>query len=150
MKKVLLVFVLMIFLLTSCGEDFNVSLADEDYSSMIAPNILECGDDVGVGGEVYYYIIDKNTGVVYLAFDSYERHGLTLMVNRDGSPITAEQLGIKYWGDRMIKFMSEHWVIIYGMLMFEIGQLVGYLRGKRWRNEETNSDVDIDSDARIM
>lgn len=31
----------------------------------------------------------------------------------------------------MIKFMSEHWVIIYGMLMFEIGQLVGYFRGKR-------------------
>ena len=31
----------------------------------------------------------------------------------------------------MIKFMSEHWVIIYGMLMFEIGQLAGYLRGKR-------------------
>lgn len=96
MKKMLLVFVLMIFLLTSCGEDLNVSLADKDYSSMITPNILECGDDIGVGGEVYYYIIDKNTGVVYLTYDAYGRHGLTLMVNRDGSPITAEQLGIKY------------------------------------------------------
>ena len=96
MKKVLLVFILMIFLLTSCGENLNVSLADEDYSSMVTPNILECGDDIGVGGEVYYYIIDKNTGVVYLAHDEYERHGITLMVNRDGSPITAEQLGINY------------------------------------------------------
>lgn len=92
----LLVFILMVFLLTSCGEYPNVSWADEDYSSMITPNILECGDDIGVGGEAYYYIIDKNTGVVYLAFDAYGRHGLTLMVNRDGSPITAEQLGIKY------------------------------------------------------
>ena len=96
MKKILLVFVLMIFLLTSCGETLNVSSADKDYSSMVTPNILECGDNIGTGGGVYYYIIDKNTGVVYLAYDAYRRHGLTLMVNRDGSPITAEQLGIKY------------------------------------------------------
>lgn len=98
MKKVLLVFILMIFLLTSCGENLNglnVSSADKDYSSMVTPNILECGDD-RTGGGIYYYIIDKNTGVVYLAHDEYERHGITLMVNRDGSPITAEQLGINY------------------------------------------------------
>lgn len=31
----------------------------------------------------------------------------------------------------MIEFMSEHWVIIYGMMMFGIGQLAGYLKGKR-------------------
>ncbi len=31
----------------------------------------------------------------------------------------------------MIKFMSEHWVIIYGMMMFGIGELAGYLKGKR-------------------
>lgn len=31
----------------------------------------------------------------------------------------------------MIKFMSEHWVIIYGMMMFGIGELVGYIKGKR-------------------
>ena len=31
----------------------------------------------------------------------------------------------------MIEFMSEHWVIIYGMMMFGIGQLVGYIKGKR-------------------
>ena len=31
----------------------------------------------------------------------------------------------------MIKFMSEHWVIIYGMFMFGMGELVGYIRGKR-------------------
>ena len=31
----------------------------------------------------------------------------------------------------MIEFMSEHWVAIYGMLMFEIGELVGYIRGRR-------------------
>lgn len=31
----------------------------------------------------------------------------------------------------MIKFMLEHWVIIYGMMMFGIGELVGYIKGKR-------------------
>lgn len=31
----------------------------------------------------------------------------------------------------MIKFMSEHWVVIYGMMMFGIGELVGYIKGKR-------------------
>ena len=31
----------------------------------------------------------------------------------------------------MIEFMSEHWVIIYEMMMFGIGQLVGYIKGKR-------------------
>ena len=31
----------------------------------------------------------------------------------------------------MVEFMSEHWVFIYGMLMFGIGELVGYIRGRR-------------------
>ena len=31
----------------------------------------------------------------------------------------------------MIEFMSEHWVAIYGMLMFGIGELVGYIRERR-------------------
>lgn len=93
MKKILLVFILMIFLLTSCSENPNVSWADKDYSSMVTPNILKCGD----GSEgIFYYIIDKNTGVVYLAYDAYQKYGITLMVNRNGSPITAEQLGINY------------------------------------------------------
>ena len=34
-------------------------------------------------------------------------------------------------GDGIIKFISEHWVAIYGMLMFGIGELIGYIRGKR-------------------
>ena len=66
------------------------------YSSMVTPNILECGGDKVTDTGIYYYVIDRNNGVVYLAYDAYRKHALTIMVNRDGSPITAEQLGIKY------------------------------------------------------
>lgn len=29
------------------------------------------------------------------------------------------------------EFMSEHWVLIYGLLLFLLGNIAGYLRGKR-------------------
>lgn len=98
MKKVVILFTLMVFLLVGCGESEhpNIGYADKDYSSMIVPNILECGDDMSTHNNIYYYIVDENTGVVYLSYDGYKRHAITLMVNRDGSPVTAEQLGIKY------------------------------------------------------
>lgn len=29
------------------------------------------------------------------------------------------------------EFMSEHWVILYGILMFGLGEIAGYIKGKR-------------------
>lgn len=31
----------------------------------------------------------------------------------------------------MKEFMSEHWVILYGLLMFVLGEIAGYIKGKR-------------------
>ena len=28
------------------------------------------------------------------------------------------------------EFMSEHWVILYGILMFVIGEIAGYIKGR--------------------
>ena len=41
-------------------------------------------------------IVDKNTGVVYLGYMGYYRYAITVMLNTDGTPVTAEQLGINY------------------------------------------------------
>ncbi len=31
----------------------------------------------------------------------------------------------------MKEFMSEHWVILYGLLLFILGEIAGYIKGKR-------------------
>lgn len=64
----------------------------EEKSQKPQPNIYETG--IGLPG--YSYIVDKNTGVVYLYYSGAQRAGLTVMVNTDGTPITADQLGIEY------------------------------------------------------
>ena len=81
-------------LLTGCSK--NVSEATNDYSNHVVPNIVELGRDNNVISNYYYYSIDRNTGVVYLNYDSYYRHAITVMLNADGTPVTAEQLGIDY------------------------------------------------------
>lgn len=86
MKKFLLM-VTMACVLTSCSP----SNVDTNGDLIPRPKLLTLEDD-----EHYKYIVDKNTGVVYLEYDGYYRHALTVMLNADGTPITAEQLGIKY------------------------------------------------------
>ena len=91
MRKYGIVLALCAVLLTGCSK--NVSEATIDYSNHVAPNIVELGKGGGIG-EYYYYSIDRNTGVVYLNYDSSYRHAITVMLNADGTPVTGEQLGI--------------------------------------------------------
>lgn len=86
MKKLLLM-VTMACVLTSCFP----SNVDADGDLIPRPKLLTLEDS-----EDYTYIVDKNTGVVYLEYDCVNRHALTVMLNADGTPVTAEQLGIKY------------------------------------------------------
>ncbi len=86
MKRFLLI-AIMACILTSCSP----SNVDTNGDLISKPKLLTLEDD-----GCYTYIVDKNTGVVYLEYDSYYRHALTVMLNTDGTPITAEQLGIKY------------------------------------------------------
>lgn len=86
MKKILLM-VTIACILTSCSP----SNVDTNEDLIPRPKILTSENN-----ENYTYIVDKNTGVVYLEYDCVHRHALTVMLNADGTPVTAEQLGIKY------------------------------------------------------
>jgi len=90
-KKVLLLLVIAIIGMSGCSE--NIEKATVNVSSKVKPNVMVTSN---VGNGNYFYLIDRNTGVVYLAYNSYYRWGVTVMLNRDGSPVTAEQLEIEY------------------------------------------------------
>lgn len=96
MKYKILTAILGVLLLTACcgfssNHNSNSSIQVEK-SQEVKPNIYE----TGLSSACYSYIVDKNTGVVYLYYDGNNRAGLTVMVNTDGTPITADQLGISY------------------------------------------------------
>lgn len=89
--KIICACVMLSLLLSGCAKNANKS--DEDISSGITPNILSTSN---LDDGKYFYIVDKNTGVVYLCYDGFRKYGMSVMLNRDGTPITAEQLEIKY------------------------------------------------------
>ena len=91
MKKYWIVLALCAVLLTGCSK--NASEATSNYSNHVAPNIVELGREGGINKH-YYYSLDRNTGVVYLNYVSNYIHSITVMLNADGTPVTAEQLGI--------------------------------------------------------
>lgn len=94
MRKYWIVLALCAALLTGCSK--NTSEGTSNYSNHVVPNIVELGRANGGVSHYYYYSIDRNTGVVYLNYDSYYRHAITVMLNADGTPVTVEQLGIDY------------------------------------------------------
>lgn len=89
--KILLACIILSLPISGCAE--NVSTVDKDTSSGVTPNLLSTSN---IGSGSYFYLVDKNTGVVYLAYRDAHRWGISVMLNRDGTPITAEQLEIKY------------------------------------------------------
>lgn len=94
MRKYRIVLALCVVLLTGCSK--NTSKATNDYSNNVVPNIVELGKATSDTGGYYYYSIDRNTGVVYLNYVSNYIHSITVMLNADGTPVTAEQFGIDY------------------------------------------------------
>ena len=94
MKRFLLM-VTMACILTSCSPS-NVDTNRDLIKDLIPTPKLLTSETTSINGWHYVYIVDKNTGVVYLEYDAVYRHALTVMLNADGTPITAEQLGIKY------------------------------------------------------
>lgn len=47
-----------------------------------------------LGTNKYYYVIDDRTGVVYIAYETGYRGGITVALNSDGTPVTKDQLGL--------------------------------------------------------
>lgn len=87
MKK-LIVILLSMLLLTGCvNNDHKAIVSDQN----ITPNLMSMSDE----GLRFYYVVDRNTHVVYLAFDALYRAGITPLLKADGTPTLAEDLGIK-------------------------------------------------------
>ena len=65
----------------------------EQIKGSIYPNMKVYAVDAGT--KDYYYVVDKNTGVVYIQFEGTRTAGITPALNADGTPMTADQLGLK-------------------------------------------------------
>lgn len=88
--KKILIGLSCILMLIGCGTD--ATSAKENYQN-ITPNIVQIENSYRAS---YFYLLDKNTGVVYLQYSDGYAAGMTVMLNTDGTPVTAEQLGIEY------------------------------------------------------
>lgn len=79
MKK-LIVAILCMFVLTSCG-------VSDDSCELNSPAVRYISKNVEYG-----YIIDENTNNIYLKFSCGRQAGMSIVMNSDGTPMTLEQL----------------------------------------------------------
>ena len=89
MKKISIILAVILLTLTGCGK----SLTRQTNMA----NIYEINVCDG-----YYYAVDKNTSVVYLIYETVYQRSMTAMLNADGSPVTADQLGLTLDGDENV------------------------------------------------
>ena len=90
MKKIIILFMATMFILTGCDN----GVAPTKIQSVVSPDIKVYGADIDSGLR-YFYVVDNKTGVVYIQFDGFKRGGITPALNADGTPMTAEQLGLR-------------------------------------------------------
>ena len=89
MKKVLACFICLALLIVGCkGSRVNNATSYPD-SSYAKPNIIEYRDKWDTG---YFYVADKNTNTVYMAFHTPYLFGITNAVWPDGKPVTVDEL----------------------------------------------------------
>ena len=89
MKKLSVILAVILLTLTGCGK------SPTRQTNMA--NIYEINKCNG-----YYYAVDKNTSVVYLIYEMAYQRSMTAMLNADGSPVTADQLGLTLDGDENV------------------------------------------------
>lgn len=89
MKKISIILAIILITLTGCGKS-------STRQTNVA-NIYEINSGYG-----YYYAVDKNTSVVYLIYEMAYQRSMTAMLNADGSPVTADQLGLTLDGDENV------------------------------------------------
>lgn len=79
----------MLFMLAGCKE--GQSQSTPGYSKeYIEPDISILAKDLD--SYDYFYVLDNNTGVVYLQFTGFRRAGITVALNADGTPVTVDQI----------------------------------------------------------
>lgn len=86
-KKIMLLLFCAV-MLTGCGHEIRSVEAD-------GPSLIRV-DKSMILSDQYCYLIDENTGVVYLEYHGTEKAAITVMLNADGTPVTAQQLEIDY------------------------------------------------------
>lgn len=91
MKKIILLCLVIVLLLTGCCSRSNVSKAEINEQN-IEPEIITVTND---SDSWFSYIVDKRTHVVYMQFYCGYRGGITVVLKTDGTPMLAEDLGIK-------------------------------------------------------
>ena len=85
-----IVLIPMIVCLVGCHGSKSMNGLNEHKESPIGyPNVTEYGNDE------FFYLVDNNTGVVYLKYESGYLCGLTVMTHENGQPITIDEL--KKW-----------------------------------------------------
>lgn len=94
MKKILEVITIICLItvvLSLAGCDEGQSVQDAGYSiENDKPDITVLAKDIPHYS--YFYVVDNNTGVVYLQFYGYRKAGITVMMNPDGTPVFADQI----------------------------------------------------------
>lgn len=91
MRKMIVIIciTLMILMLSGCGN--GQSFPNNGFSSeYLVPDLTCLATDTG--DNTYWYVIDNNTGVVYLQFSGFRRGGITVALNADGEPLTVDQI----------------------------------------------------------
>lgn len=86
MKRIMIILLSML-LLTGCRANVDKPIVSNQN---ITPDLMTTSDN----NLYFYYVVDRNTHVVYLAFDAYRRAGITALLKADGTPTLAEDLGI--------------------------------------------------------
>lgn len=87
MKRIIII-LLSILLLTGCRANSDEPIVSDQN---ITPNLMTTSDN----DLYFYYVVDRDTHVVYLVFDAYRRAGITALLKADGTPTLAEDLGIR-------------------------------------------------------
>lgn len=88
-KQLLILSVLAIALLTGCRGQAQANYGDtEDYELPNVTRILDPNNDIG-----YNYLIDNNTGVVYLEYAGVNGgRAITVMFDKDGTLMTEKDI----------------------------------------------------------
>lgn len=89
MKKILVgLSLLTIVLLTGCKGQASADYGNtEDYKLPNVTRIVSQWNGIG-----YNYLIDNNTGVVYLEYDNNKSRAITVMFNSDGTVMTKKNI----------------------------------------------------------
>ena len=94
MKKKLLITLLIgaALILSSCNEG-QKGASSTSFEGYTAPNVSRIGVDAITYGGQYNYLVDENTGVVYLEYHGTNGDSaITVMFNSDGSVMTRDDI----------------------------------------------------------